>query len=96
MFIIRACVGEGVSRRGRGRGSWGILRLTEIGPLVGWRGLLEVQKQRDSQMETLHKQRGITKDSVKSNVGFDKKETNTSSQNKTSSAERKTGNAPII
>lgn len=37
---------------------------TEIWPLVREHGLVEVQKQRESQMDTLDKHRGITRDNI--------------------------------
>lgn len=43
---------------------WDFMANAELGPLVRERGLGEVQKQRQSQMVTLGKQRGITGDDI--------------------------------
>lgn len=53
------CWGKGLVA-GQRSGRWDFMANAEIGPLVRERGLTEVDKQRQSQMETLDKQTRIT------------------------------------
>lgn len=70
-LLSELVLGKGFSRGARGRVtriSW----LTDPEPLLGERGLAEVQKQRQSQMETLEKQRRITSDNIRKTHEIDR------------------------
>lgn len=57
------CWGKGLVAGRRSR-QWDFMANAKIETLVRDRGLSEVQKQRESQMDTLDKQRAITRDNI--------------------------------
>lgn len=58
------CWGKGLVAGQRSR-RWDFMANTGIEPLVRERGLSEVQKQREAQMDTLDKQRAITREDIR-------------------------------
>lgn len=63
VYYQRPCWRKGLVL-GQRSWQWDLMAKTEIGSLVRERGLAEVQKQRQSQMETLDKHRGITRNNI--------------------------------